>query len=66
MTDRRAMTLVLGLALLAIAGLVTMLAVDGAAADGAGFVLAALPLAVGAWLSRAQRRARGPRGTQKR
>lgn len=55
MTGSRAMTLVIALAVLSVAGIVGMLLVDGGALDAALFVVAALPLAAGGWLYRAHR-----------
>lgn len=55
MTRRGAVPLVVGLAVLAVAGIVAMLLVDGVA-DGAGFALAALPLVVGGWAAWSRRR----------
>jgi len=52
-TGQRAMTLVVVLAVLAVAGIVGMLLVDGGASDGGLFLVAALPLAAGGWLYRA-------------
>lgn len=53
LTGRLAMSLVIALALLSVAGIVGMLLVDGGAADGVLFLVAALPLAAGYWLHRA-------------
>jgi hypothetical protein len=55
MTGQRAMTLVIVLALLSAAAIVTMLPVEGSATDGLLFVVAALPLAAGGWLYWTQR-----------
>jgi hypothetical protein len=55
MTGQKTLRLVLLMALLSIAGIIGMLLVDSAL-DWLGFALAALPLAVGAWVSRGLRR----------
>jgi hypothetical protein len=51
------MTLVLVLAALGVLGIVGMLPVEGPAGDGALLVVAALPLAAGAWACWSRRRA---------
>jgi len=51
-TGARALTLVVLLALLSVAGIVGMLLVEGGVADGALLLIAALPLAAGYWLHR--------------
>lgn len=54
MTGARALWLVVLLALLSVAGIVGMLLADSALADGALFLVAALPLAAGGLLYRSR------------
>ncbi|HEY8515420.1 MAG TPA: hypothetical protein VIS07_07900 [Candidatus Binatia bacterium] len=53
--QRATLTLVVVLAVLAVAGIVGMLLAENPAADGAAFLVATLPLVVAAWACWARR-----------